>query len=133
MLKGLISNKYCTLKKSPIHRWGVFAEENIDAEVILEECPVIHIYSQPFRNITKEFKDYLFRWPTNIEEKKMHPVMVLGWAEIYNHNDNNNVIYYSDNEKNVMVYKTVRKVLKGEELFVSYGQDYFDILNVEKI
>ncbi|MHA1988666.1 MAG: SET domain-containing protein-lysine N-methyltransferase [Promethearchaeota archaeon] len=133
MSKDLISNKFGIVKKSPVHRWGVFATEDIEAGTILEECPVIHIYSVPFKDSTKEFKNYLFSWPTNIDAKQRHPVMVLGWAEIYNHNDNNNVNYYSDNEKDVMVYKTIKKVSKGEELFVNYGQSYFDALKIKKI
>jgi len=32
-----------------------------------------------------------------------------------------------------MVYKTIKKVSKGEELFVNYGQSYFDALKIKKI
>ena len=58
--------------------------------------------------------------------------MVLGYGAVYNHDDNNSVYYYSDKDKNIMVYKTLRAIKKGEEIFVSYGQEYFKVLDIKK-
>ena len=123
----LVNNKIYA-DKSPIHGWGVFACEDISSGEIVEECPVI-IMDEKFDELPREIKKYAFSWKFGIIQK---PCIVMGYGGVYNHSDNNNLEYYSDTVKGVMVYKASRDIKVGDELFVNYGQEYFLINRIEK-
>ena len=127
-MSALIFNKIYA-DNSPIHGYGVFASEDISKGEIIEECPVIKLNNTKFEELPKGIQEYAFSWKFGISQI---PSIVMGYGGVYNHSDNNNLEYYSDNAKNVMVYKSNRDINKGEELFVNYGQEYFNITGIEK-
>jgi SET domain-containing protein len=51
-------------------------------------------------------------------------VMGFGYAGIYNHSSQPNVMWESDEENRLLVFSTTRDVMSGEELFTYYGDDY---------
>lgn len=123
----LINNKIYA-SKSPIHGWGAFASEDISSGEIVEECPVIKM-DEKFSGLPSEIKRYAFSWKYGLSQK---PCIVMGYGGVYNHSDNNNLEYYTDEAKDVMVYKASRDIKAGEELFVNYGPEYFQMHGIEK-
>jgi len=123
----LINNKIYA-KKSSIHGYGVFASDNILSGEIVEECPVIPINLE-FKELPIEIQKYAFSWKFGIIKQ---PCIVMGYGGVYNHNDNNNLNFYVDGGKDVMVYIAIKDIAKGEELFVNYGPEYFSIHNIVK-
>lgn len=51
--------------------------------------------------------------------------MVLGYGAIYNHSSYENVWYEYNAERSAMVYSASSPIKKGDELFISYGKDWF--------
>ena len=47
---------------------------------------------------------------------------------MYNHSDDYNVDY-DQTQENTMVYTANRDIQKGEELYISYGDDYWNSRN----
>lgn len=96
---------------------GVFASKDFSKEEVLEVSPILAIpMNDAHGNI---LKDYVFNYGDGLYG------VALGYGAVYNHQDIPNVSYtYSDNKK-FMVYKANRDIKKGEELFVSYGQNWW--------
>ena len=126
-MNSKLKHKQLSVNKSPIHGYGVFAEERIEKEEIIEECYCLLT--------DKEDKsDYLknYYYEAGKTEKS---ALVMGFGFIYNHADSPNCSYYYDESRNVMVYYARSTIETGEEIFVSYGNDWFDGRNavVKKI
>lgn len=96
---------------------GVFANKDFSKEEVLEVSPILAI---PMNDVHGNIlKDYVFNYGDGLYG------VALGYGAVYNHQDIPNVSYsYSDNKK-FMVYKANRDIKKGEELFVSYGQNWW--------
>lgn len=52
--------------------------------------------------------------------------MALGYVPIYNHSYQANCEYEMDEENELMRVSTVRKIQKGEELFLNYNGEWND-------
>ena len=48
-----------------------------------------------------------------------------GFGIIYNHADNPNATYSLNLKNSIATIKATRKITKGEEIFVSYGEEWF--------
>lgn len=115
-----------TLKKTPIvKKWdkigagksGVYAiDDFIDNETI-EECPVIITSKAEF--IGTALIDHIFK----IGEDSY--AFALGFGSLYNHRNQSNARWYYDEDKNKIVFKASRPIEKGEEIYISYGKDYW--------
>lgn len=102
------------VKKSAIHGYGVFAEEDISKGDIIEEC-----YTVILDDDAENIKNYAFT-----ANKKSS--MVLGYGSIYNHSTvYENADYEYHPEKSVMVYTASRDIKKGDEILISYGESWF--------
>ncbi|CAD0094787.1 unnamed protein product, partial [Aureobasidium vineae] len=106
---------------------GVFAAARIPAHTVLETCPVLVL--EPTENkdhIEKtELYHYTYNWPyTHPETFKQTTTqaVILGLGSMFNHSSlHQNVGWERDVANKLIVYKTLRKVEKGEELCISYG------------
>ena len=114
----MIYNPKVYVDKSPIHGWGVFAKEDIMECEVFEECPVLTL---PIKKgeITSLLIDYRFNWPQGNEWEEQ--VLVLGFGELYNHSENANAYWISNIENKTFQFISHRKIKKGEEIFVWYG------------
>lgn len=104
------------VKNSPIHWRGVFASVHIKAGELIEECHTI---------INKNLAglvDYSFK----VYEKPGFSAMPLGFGAIYNHSPVPNATYDLNSELFIMRFIATRDISPGEEIFVSYGQKWFD-------
>lgn len=109
-------------KESPIHGLGVFATENIEKGEIIEECPFLIL---PIKrgDINYTLIDYTFVWPKT-NDWKSH-IICLGYGSLYNHSENQNADWGSDLEKNVVKFFATKKINKGEEIFIYYGDENY--------
>lgn len=100
---------------------GVFTNKALDAGLIIETAPVI-VMSAADRKLLDQtlLHDYIFEWGTD----KKECCMALGFVPIYNHSYNSNCTYEMDFKKNTITIKTVRKIKRGEELFINYNGDW---------
>lgn len=99
-----------SVKKSPIHGYGVFADQVFHAGEIIEECYVL-----PVEN---EFRNYAFK----IASSNGLP---LGTGSIFNHSDKPTADYYYDPEREVMVFKSLSEIKPGDEIYIYYGKNWF--------
>jgi SET domain-containing protein len=114
----MIYNPKVYVDKSPIHGWGVFAKEDIMECEVFEECPVLALPIEK-GEVTSLLIDYRFNWPQGNEWEEQ--VLVLGFGELYNHSENANAYWISNIENKTFQFISHRKIKKGEEIFVWYG------------
>jgi uncharacterized protein len=115
-MKSLIQNTY--VKRSAIHGWGVFAAKDIRKGGIVEECPFL-VTAAEEKN-PAEIQSYLFSGDTDDTT-----MIILGYGCVYNHSSKHNADYWSDDDKNVIVFTARRKIKKDEEIFINYGRQYW--------
>jgi len=114
----MIYNPKIYVDKSPVHGWGVFAKEDIMEGEVFEECPVLTLPIEK-KEVTSLLIDYRFNWPQGNEWEEQ--VLALGFGELYNHNENANAYWISNIENKTFQFISHRKIEKGEEIFVWYG------------
>src|SRR5215216_140012 len=102
-MKPLVQNTY--VNKSTIHGWGVFASKDIRKGGIIEECPFLLTAAE--EKHPEEIQSYLFSGDTDDQT-----VIILGYGCIYNHSSKNTADYFSDDEKNVIVFVAKRRIKK---------------------
>ena len=97
---------------------GVFTSEPIRAGKIIEVSPVI-VMGNGDRKLLDQtlLHDYIFEWG----DRKKQCCMALGYVPLYNHSFNSNCEYEMEFEKELIKVKTMRKIEKGEELFINYN------------
>ncbi len=100
---------------------GVFTDEPIPTETIIEVAPVIVMPLIDRAHIDKTLlHDYIFEWGDNLDQCGM----ALGYVPIYNHSYKSNCDYFMDYDELTIMIKTVRAVAAGEELTINYNGDW---------
>lgn len=101
---------------------GVFLSETIDAENIIEICPLIIIPSDQVPPIHKTiFHDYYFLY----DEEKGSACIPLGYGCLYNHSSEPNArVAYDFEGKSIHIIST-KTINEGEEVLIDYtaGED----------
>jgi len=102
---------------------GVFTDEDIDADTIIEIAPVI-VMSKDDRKLLDQtlLHDYIFEWG----HQQQQCCMALGYVPVYNHSYRSNCEYEMDYEAHLITIKTVHFIKKGEELCINYNGDWND-------
>jgi len=128
-----------TLRTSTRKGRGVFATEHISAGTIIDVSPVFLLTPEENKlHIEKtSLYHYTYNWPlttpaepitraqsgeatTTITIKTQ--AVVLGLGSLFNHSSRDqNVGWLRDVERQVIVYRALRDIAKGEELCISYG------------
>lgn len=112
---------YLIVKDTGAKGRGVFTNEAIEADTIIEIAPVIVMSSADREHLDKTLlHDYIFEWG----EDKSQCCMALGLVPMYNHSYTSNSDYYMDFEEQLMVIKTVRNIEAGEEITINYNGDW---------
>ena len=107
--------------------YGVFTDTLIKKDELIETCYCIKT-SSPKWQASPALMDYLFNYPKGnfIGGKDMEHVLPLGFGSIYNHDDDNNAMWY--NNKNIPFhfdFIALRDIQPGEEICTYYGKDYW--------
>lgn len=121
--------KKIRLGYSDVHFRGVFATEDIEEGELIERCPIAVMGWRTNYQKDPVVWAYMYTSSCPCDECKRHGahfVMVMGWGQIYNHQDDNNASMNINLKVNVADVVAKKKILKGEEIFVSYGSKYFN-------
>jgi len=94
---------------------GAFATRDYTAGEIIEVCPSI---LQKTDEAHGKVRDYLFKYD---EEYSM---IGFGYCSMYNHSDKENATWHIIDEEKMKIVAT-KNISKGDEIFVSYGDDYW--------
>ncbi len=112
-MKSTLYQAKVVVKKSSINGYGVFAAQSFKKGQIIEECYIIVT-----RGGDKGLEDFYF-------DSRGKNAVVLGFGSIYNHADEPNADYTIKSKQRVAVFKALKNIRKGEEIFVSYGEEWF--------
>lgn len=108
------------VKKSSTHGFGVFAGKTIRKGQKIEECYTI--FSR--RGGNRQLEDYYF-------DADGKYALLMGFGSIYNHSDDCNADYKINQKTRVTTLTAERTIKKGEEIFVSYGEEWFSSRNMK--
>ena len=110
-----------TVKNTKGRGRGVFALADLAEGTLLEIAPVI-VMEKKDRPLLDQtlLHDYIFEWGG----KKKQCCMALGWVALYNHSYHSNCEYEMDYKNELIQIVTVRKIKKGEELFINYNGEW---------
>ena len=100
---------------------GVFAGKDYLKGEVIERCPLV-IEDKP--NILEKTTLGDYYWAHQTNPKK--GVVALGLCSLYNHSDDNNVNNYQDLKNDLMIFKANKNIKKGEEMFIHYGDNYWN-------
>jgi uncharacterized protein len=106
------------VRKSSIHGYGVFAEKAIKKNEVIEEC---HIF------FTEGNEKGLTNYYYAIDNQN---ALLSGQGLLYNHSYQPNVDYFFDLERKLAVFKANISIKAGEELLISYGENWFSSRNL---
>lgn len=110
----LFANKVI-VKRSKIHRWGVFAREEIKKYEIIEEFPYFFIPSNEIQ-LSPSCLTYSY-------DLHGDSIIGMGHCGLYNHSLEPNVDYEIDKVNEVMRHYAIKDILVGEELTINYGEE----------
>ena len=112
-----------TIEKG-IAGYGVFAGKIYRKGQIVETCPFIEIGTEHLQEVggkKNPLRDYVF----TSHLKDDHELVVFGNGSLFNHSNEPNVYYYHDETGNRLLYYAAnKKIEKGEEMFISYGEKH---------
>lgn len=131
-MKLFKSNKI-EIRKSPIHRWGVFAKEDIKANELLEECA----YLTTYYNGCNQIQRYKYYYPKPLENQTLEnwwssiefQAIVFGFASLYNDSkekEKASIDWEYNKENKIFVFKSIKEIKKDEELLLYYLENIFD-------
>jgi SET domain-containing protein len=116
MKAKLFQNKLI-LQKSKAHGYGVFAGKNMKKGELLEEC-----YFILTKGGDKTLDDFYFEAKGKGQYKY---ALFTGFGIVYNHSDEPNGDYFINIKNRVTTFKAKKDIKKGEEIFISYGDEWF--------
>ena len=110
------------VKSSDIHGLGVFATKRIKKGELIEESPILPLPILPGER-SALLMNHRFAWPKGLGWREH--VIALGYACYYNHSDNPNAEWNSDEESVTFKFTALRDIKPGEEIFVFYGDSNY--------
>ncbi len=118
--KALTGKKGCvTTGASTVSGRGAFALKKIRDGDLIERCPALEVTD---KDIGGELLNYVF-YGSNESAR----LVVMGNGMLFNHSSTPNVAYYRE-ETGLgpeLVLYALRNISKGEELFYSYGDEWW--------
>jgi SET domain-containing protein len=116
-------NPALVIRRSSIHRWGVFASGYIYQYDLLEESPYFEVPNEQ-AEAAPECDRYTY-W---LSDESM--LIGMGYAGLYNHSPNANAAYEIDYVNNLIRHYAIRNISPGEELTLNYGEDNVSRFNL---
>jgi len=112
-----LETKYISAKKGK----GVFAKRFIKKGNIVEKGHVILLANNDYEKIQDTILyQYIFEWD-DPDKPDYQNAIALSNCQFFNHSYKPNLEYIYDYENQIIEYKTIRNVSKGEELTVNYN------------
>ena len=117
-LDELLFSEKLLVKRSEIHRWGVFAREPIKKYEVLEEFPYFKVPIEEINNAPSCINySYSFNFDHGFN------IIGMGFCGLYNHSFNANVEYEIDRVNELMRHYAISDIDVGEELTLNYGEE----------
>jgi SET domain-containing protein len=123
----LFVNEKIEVRDSNLSGRGVFANEDIRSGEILEECHHV-ILDNKFKFQDPMLQTYIFSWPKGSFGGNNASSVVLGMGSIFNHSDDNNADWVTDEIRNLYSFYAIKDIKKDEEIFTNYGKLYKDVV-----
>jgi len=136
-MSKLIVHSGLRVSQSMYGGFGVFTDEPIKANSIVEQCPALVMSGFSIDQLPILLQRYVYNWTMDKNPSKI--VVLLGNGMIYNHRDKNNLLHISEllflegETKMIITFYADRDIDKGEELFSNYGDRYFNHFDIPKI
>mmetsp|Transcript_3122 Transcript_3122/g.12133 ORF Transcript_3122/g.12133 Transcript_3122/m.12133 type:complete len:295 (-) Transcript_3122:187-1071(-) len=110
---------------SPVHGWGVFAGKDFVLHELVHESP-----GRLLRGAAREVRDDIFELGWDEPNAGNMSILGLGFASLHNHATDPNVqAQWERSERHggrvVGIFFALRDVKQGEELFISYGEEWW--------
>lgn len=114
------------LKESKYGGKGVFTNKPIKQGDTVEISPYLLV---PINDISENniLKDYVFQCD------EYNHLLVLGYGSMYNHQDDPNLRYQYNDDQTMFCYIANRDINGGEELCISYGDQYWTGREIKKV
>lgn len=118
MKKLLASDKvYVKASQIPNAGRGVYAQDNIKKDEIIERCPVIEIPISDESNVKEGILITYFYYSGKNKQKI---ALALGFGSIYNHTYQPNAVYKIREAQGVIDFIALKNIKKDEEITVNY-------------
>tara|TARA_B100000780_G_C20900049_1_gene358206 strand:+ start:185 stop:622 length:438 start_codon:yes stop_codon:yes gene_type:complete len=108
---------------------GVIATKDIKKGELIERCPLVPLARRERYQNDEHILKYVYCNPEPDSFTDQHgnqPYLVLGYGMLYNHQSfKNNATWEFDYKKYLGDVRANKKIKKGEEIFVNYGENYF--------
>jgi len=101
--------------------FGVYAIDDIQDNETFEECNVIEVPVDEVKGSV--LMDYMFKISSDLY------VLALGSGSMYNHKNQPNARWEYDADKQLLKLSAIRRIQMGEQIFISFGRDYFKSRN----
>lgn len=108
-MKDQLIKSSLEVRRSTISGYGVFALKNLKQNEIIEECPALLVTVS-----SSDLNAYTIPW----ENDDMFAIP-LGYGCIYHRTELPNATYDTDKNNQLITFKTLRSINKGDEIFVS--------------
>jgi SET domain-containing protein len=112
----MITNNKIYVNKSPKGGLGVFAAKDITPGQTVEVCPCL---PRPNGSWGTAVNDYLF-------SRGKLSSLALGYGSIYNHSQTPNARQELTKGLKTMNVIATKPIKKNEEIFITYGPDYWE-------
>lgn len=111
---NLYHNPKLEIRRSALHRWGVFAKEDIKCHEILEEAPYFTISNDEVSSAPSA-ETYCYWLDDN------YAFIGMGYCGLYNHSFNPNADYLFDKINEVVTHYASSDIAAGDEITIDYG------------
>lgn len=108
---------------------GVISERDIKQGEIITKCEILVLSPSDTAKVNEtNLEWYTFIYDINTKQD----CLVLGDGEIFNHNDDANVLYnlIEWNGRKIMQFQASKDIKKGEQLFIDYRTDVEGLSNI---
>ena len=124
--KIIAQSSWLTVLKNSKGR-GVYMNYAIAEGEEVERCPIIAVTNMP-QDRNNPLHHYVWGWKQGVS------AIALGYCgSLLNHSSKPNVTVAFDFEFGILIFKTIRDIEAGEELLVSYGHNYMEIVDTGDI
>jgi uncharacterized protein len=104
--------------ESIVHGRGVFCRHDLEAEELVEKAPLILINQQDKESLQQTILYHYYFVVSNPDT----PVAIgLGCSSMYNHAYPANASYEIDLRRKLIIIKTTRVIIAGEEITINYN------------
>tara|TARA_R110002167_G_scaffold348627_1_gene560028 strand:+ start:425 stop:832 length:408 start_codon:yes stop_codon:yes gene_type:complete len=133
MKDKLFTHPGLEVRKSLIHGYGVFTTKPIKANTVIEECMVPYEVIEPgyeyehgemFPRNKDVLPHYRYAGPVDQEGQMRFYVTPAGFALVYNHAVDNNVVWQHDAKNRLVLMITRKDVFPEDELCHNYGDTF---------